>query len=375
MRRFSLFGLVFAGVLGGLVLLNSCAPSRPSRPSVQPPPPPRPLQPPPARVAEVRAVWVSNTDLLDWDTATAALARTGFNTMYVNFASGGAAFYPKSTVFPSLVNKDEIARGIQLARSRGVEVHAKLIVTFMFKTPPAFQQKMIQADRVMRGPDGKPILQAGKAWLCPSQTANLDLILAGTREMLSRYPVSGLQLDYIRFCEQPSCFCKSCRREFEKSLGKKLEKWPAAVQTGPLASQFLAWKQSVISHWMASIAAEARRTRPGTVISAAVFADLQNSREQKAQDWKLWIDRRDVDYVCTMTYTTNPADFEARIRAQQTATRRDRVVVGIGSWKFEKPADVATQIATVRRLGAPGFALFSYDDCAARNFLPNVAGR
>jgi uncharacterized lipoprotein YddW (UPF0748 family) len=336
----------------------------------------RPPQPPvPKRAAEVRAVWVSDTLILDWDKATAALARAGFNTMYVNFASGGVALYPKSAVLPSLGTDDRLAQGVPLARSRGLEVHAKLIATFMFRTSPAFQQKMIQADRVMRGPDGKPILQAGYAWLCPSQPANLDLATSAVREMLGRYPVNGLQLDYIRFCEQPCCYCGSCRAAFEKTLGKPVKKWPAEVAGGPLTGSFIAWKQSVISRWMATIAAEARRLRPGIVVSAAVFADLQRSREEKAQDWKLWIERRDVDYVCTMTYVTDPRDFETRVRNQQAVARRDRVVVGIGSWKFERPADINAQIATVRRLGAPGFALFSYDDFAARNFVPNVAAR
>jgi hypothetical protein len=32
-------------------------------------------------------------------------------------------------------------------------------------------------------------------------------------------------------------------------------------------------------------------------------------------------------------------------------------------------------VEVVRRYNAAGFAMFSYDDFAGRNFLPNVSGR
>ena len=111
---------------------------------------------------------------LDWNRATANLQRAGFNTIYANLASGGAAFYPNSHALPSIVggSPDSVARGIELAHRRGLAVHAKQIVTFMYKAPPAFQRQLVAANRVMRGPDGRPVLQSGYTWLCPSQEAN-----------------------------------------------------------------------------------------------------------------------------------------------------------------------------------------------------------
>lgn len=350
-----------------LLLLAGCAaPPAPSPPPISSP------QPPPTRPAEVRAVWVSDTTRLNWDTATAALQRAGFNTMFVNFASGGAAFYPNSAVLPSVVSRDEMARGISLARRRGIAVHAKFIASFMFKTPPAFQQHMIAANRVQRGPDGRPLLQNQQAWLCPSQPINRDLVTGAIRETLARYPVDGIQLDYIRFCEQPSCFCPHCRREFEQAVGSTIKRWPTDVTSGPFTTRFIEWKQRVISDWVCACSDEARRSRPGVLISAAVFADLARAREEKAQDWKLWLDRGWVDYVCTMTYTTPLADFEARVRNQLTVVPRSRLVVGIGSWKLRELSDIQAQVSVVRRHGAAGFAMFSYDDFAARNVLPPV---
>lgn len=319
----------------------------------QPPPPPpvKPVTPPvvkpvlpPALPVETRAVWVSDTTKLDWNTATRDLRAAGFNTMYVNLASAGAAFYGGGS-------NDPVARGIELAHQRGLAVHAKLVTLFMFKSPPEFQKKMIADGRVMRRPDGQALTQNGFAWLCPSHPANRQMLIALVRDIVSRYPVDGVQFDYLRYCEEPCCYCGRCPTDN-------------------------AGREQVIYSLLTDLAATARQTRPGVAISAAVFSDLDRAREEKAQDWQLWLQRGLVDYVCTMTYTPNNRDFEALVRQQRTwAGTARRLVVGIGSWKMKRLGEVNSQIAITRRLGAGGFALFSYDDVAARDFLPQITDR
>ena len=361
--------LVMIGCVAAFI--SSCAGPRP--PHVTKPPAPAP---PPARVAELRGMWVSDPTRLGWESATADLQRAGFNTMYVNLASGGAAFYPGSRALPSIVNasSDPVSKGIDLAHRRGLAVHAKQIVTFMYKAPADFQRQLVAADRVMRGPDLRPVLQTSYTWLCPSQPANRALIASSVSEMVTKYPVDGIQFDYIRFCEQPSCYCANCRREFERSVGVHFRHWPAPVLETAYAEKFSEWRKQVITNWVEELSAVARRVRPGIVVSAAVFPDLERARREKAQDWKLWLDRGYVDYVCTMTYTPDLRDFQTQVQKQQGwATQRNRVVVGIGSWKFEQMRDLAAQIMMTRQLRAPGFVLFSYDDAAARGFIPNLA--
>jgi uncharacterized lipoprotein YddW (UPF0748 family) len=315
------------------LLLAGCAQPRP-----RPRPVPPPAKPVAQRPGEIRAVWVSDTTRLDWDEATRQLQRAGFNTMYVNLASGGARF-----------TSDEVARGIALAHQRGIAVHAKIIVMFMFKAPPDFQRQLIRQNRVMRGPDGKPIIQNGFAWLCPSHPDNQTQMIAATREIVSRYPVDGVQFDYIRFCEEPSCYCSRCRHAAAK--------FPGA---------FNQWRMQLITDWARQLSAAARQARPGVKVSAAVFPVLERAKEEKAQDWRLWLERGYLDYVCTMNYTPDDREFEQRCRA----AGGNRVVVGIGSWKMKELSAVQAQIEFTRRLGSAGFALFSYDDAAARDFLP-----
>ena len=345
------------------------------RPPVKPVPvlPPRPVVKP--TITEVRAVWVSDTTKLDWDAATRELQRNGFNTMYVNFASAGAALYPASQVLPSVtgkLNSDPVAQGIELAHRRGIAVQAKMVVMFSFRSPTEFQHKLLKSDRVMRGADGKPIVQSNWFWICPSQPANRDAALAEVAEMVRRYPVDGVQFDYIRFNEEPSCFCKHCRSDFEHALGKPVKHWPADVLGGELTKRFNDWRQTVINDWARQLSVAARQARPGIKITAAVFPALERAREEKAQDWKLWLERGYVDAICPMNYTTDARDFEARCRSVLKFAPRDRVVMGLADWKFQRPDELRRQMDLCRQLGLAGFALFSYDDAAARHSLPAV---
>ena len=359
--------------IGVALLLNSCTFSHPEHVVETAPPPGR--QPLPGPTTESRGVWVSDPNKLDWDKATAALQRAGFNTMYVNFASGGAAFYPHSRVLPdvSTASADDWFRGIELAHRRGIRVYAKLISMFMFKSPLEFQHRYIRAGRVMLKPDGHPALQNGDTWLCPSQPVNRTQLEAEVREIITRYPFDGLQFDYIRFFEEPTCYCGNCRRAFETYTGSRARRWPEDVMGGPLTDRFYEWRRAMINDIVRDLTTEARSLRPGIALSAAVFQDLERGRQDRAQDWKLWLDRGWLDYVCTMTYTPDIREFETRVVKQQNWTGdRNKVVVGIGSYKFQQMSGLRSEIDLTRRLGAPGFVLFSWDDAVARNFLPDV---
>jgi len=330
MRRLTL--LLLAALVAGCV-----APPPPAKPT--PAPVVQPL--PPTLPAEVRAVWVSDTTKLDWDTATRDLRAAGFNTLYVNLASAGAAFYAPG-------GNDRVARGIALARQRGLAVHAKLVTLFAFKSPPEFQKKLTTTGRVMRRPNGQPVAQNGFVWICPTHPDNRQMLLHLVRDMVRRYPVDGLQFDYIRYCEEPSCYCGRCPTDN-------------------------AGRERVIDALLAELAGAARQARPGLVVSAAVFADLRRAREEKSQNWPGWLQRGWVDYVCTMTYTTEPRVFESLVRQQtQWAGGHRRIVAGIGSWKMRNTGEIRSFINLTRRSNVAGFALFSYDDLAARDLWPQL---
>ena len=47
---------------------------------------------------------------------------------------------------------------------------------------------------------------ATKDWLCPSHPENVAYELASIREIVERYPVNGIHLDYVRYPSSGFCF-------------------------------------------------------------------------------------------------------------------------------------------------------------------------
>ena len=167
---------------------------------------------------------------------------------------------------------------------------------------------------------------------------------AVVREMMERYPVAGLHLDYIRFSEQPSCYCSNCHRTFATSIGEHVASWPQSVISGPFSARYRYWRVQVINQWVQELSGIARAARPGSVVSAAVFSDLQRAKEEKSQDWKRWLERGSVDYVCPMNYTPDQQEFASLIEKQLQWASKDQLVVGIGSWKLDQMAELIGQI-------------------------------
>ena len=48
---------------------------------------------------------------------------------------------------------------------------------------------------------------------------------------------------------------------------------------------------------------DVKRTKPDVVVSCAVFADADESRALRMQDWRSWIQEGIVDFVVPMAYT------------------------------------------------------------------------
>ena len=65
------------------------------------------------------------------------------------------------------------------------------------------------------------------------------------------------------------------------------------------------------------------------MISAAVFKNFPRCRDEVGQDWRLWIDRGYLDFVCPMDYTGSDAEFESLVRGSRAI--RGSVCSSIGA--------------------------------------------
>jgi uncharacterized lipoprotein YddW (UPF0748 family) len=318
------------------------------------------------RADEFRAVWIhAAKGVKDWGWARSArhLRDMGFNAVIPNMLWAGLAYYPSKVVPVAPGGVDQIAECLAACEQYGIECHVWKVNYNLSTAPGAFVDRLRAEGRLGRHRDGSEL-----RWLCPSDPRNLALERDSMLEVVRRYAVHGIHFDYIRYPHQHACFCDGCRERFQRDADVKVAAWPADVSREPLKARFGDWRREQVTRLVREVATEARRIRPGVLVSAAVFSNWEAHRDTVGQDWKLWVEEGLLDFVCPMDYTTNP-DSLSRLVKRQVGWVDGRVPLypGIGAWRLDSAAALLDQIERARRLGADGFVCFHYNDLVFAN--------
>ncbi|MGQ9588873.1 MAG: glycoside hydrolase family 10 protein [Planctomycetota bacterium] len=330
------------------------------------------------RPGEFRAFWCHSAygpKGMDWDAAIRLLAESGFTAVIPNMLWAGVADYP-SRVLPVRdrvrAEGDPVARCLAACRKHGVEMHVWKVNWNLSGAPAEFVEKMRREGRLQRDRDGREV-----TWLCPSHPENFSLEVRSMLEVAERYLVDGLHFDYIRYPDEEKCTCDGCRKRFEDARGKKVAEWPRDVLPGGRdRGEYEEFRRAQISRLVRAVSEEARRTRPGIRVSAAVFSNWPRCRDSIGQDWVRWAEEGLLDFVCPMDYTASSGAFRARVRIQRDALRgRIPFYPGIGASAPGLPADVVIdQVRTAREEEAPGFVIFNFDGVVAERYA-GILGR
>lgn len=277
---------------------------------------------------------------------------------------------PRSATFRKY--DDQIEQCCAAAKKYGLEVHVWKVNFNLSTAPKDFASKLRREGRTQVSVRGKP-----SDWLCPSHPDNQKLELESMLEVVQKYPIDGLHLDYIRYPNAEHCYCDGCRRRFEAQSGQNIldRNWPQECYSGPRKEEYNQWRCRQITSLVAAISCRARRLRSSgpdrqsavrpLKISAAVYGSYPSCRESVAQDWPKWVEAGHLDFVCPMNYTADSAQFASLIKKQQKLLAgRAPLYVGIGAASSKSKltaAEVAGQIELARQLGAEGFVIFDFN--------------
>jgi uncharacterized lipoprotein YddW (UPF0748 family) len=210
-------------------------------------------------------------------------------------------------------------------------------------------------------------------------------------EMVEKYEIDGLNLDYIRYpasapanqgnyLETSWGYTPSARSQFKAMIDQER---PAASPPGksphkpltfpsddpkdltpasPLWPRWVAWRKSQVSSFVQSISAQAHAIRSNLLVSAVVFPSLNPIYAQKLQDYPLWAREGYIQALTPIGFSTVPAslkDQALRLRAQI----QDSVPVyaGIfGMYNRNHPVDLLRQIDAAHQAGVKGVVLFDW---------------
>lgn len=372
--------------------------------------PPAPLAAAPApAVAETRALWVlrgSLTTPAKIDRLVADAARAGFNTLFLQIRGRGDAYYASAleprgvAIAPKF---DPLGHAVAAARAAGLRVHVWFNVNLvaspnilptdrshivyahpewlmvprplaadLARIPPRDPRYLARlVDWTKKNAAGVEGLYASP--LTPDAARHVEAVV---RDIVTRYPVAGVHLDYIRYPSPLFDHSQTALAGFRDSLQREIppadrQRLDARLRQDPLAyadaypERWVAYRRLRLADLVARVRGAVLHARPGTLVTAAVIPDAREAYEHKLQDWPDWARRGLIDAFCPMTYTTSLQTFNRQVAAAREAAAPRPVWAGIGAYRLTAGQTV-DHIAAAREAGAAGIVLFSYDSLAGQ---------
>jgi uncharacterized lipoprotein YddW (UPF0748 family) len=341
----------------------------------------------PSAQPEIRAMWLDRGTIVrarsrqGLERIFDRLAAAGINTVFFETVNAGYPIYPSRIApqqNPQTRGWDPLADAVELAHDRGIELHA-WVWTFaagnrahntLLNLPADHPGPVISAHRDWANYDNTGSMippGQGKPFLDPANPEVRRYLLSLFDEIITRYDVDGLQLDYIRYpFQDPGAgrtygYGLAARQQFQRLAGVD------PITLTPNSPQWQRWTQfrtEQINSFVADTARLLRQRRDDLILSTAVFALSEHERVQKIQqNWEVWAQRGDVDLIVTMSYAMDTTSF-LRLASPWLSHRDLGSALVLPSIRLLNLSEAATvdQIQALRDLPAGGYSLFAVEN-------------
>jgi uncharacterized lipoprotein YddW (UPF0748 family) len=356
--------------------------SRVAKGAPAPPAEKKGASPPTWPQGEIRAMWVTRWDFkteADVRKIVAGCAALGLNVVVFQVRGQADAFY-RSNLEPwgeelegprdrgGDPGFDPLAVAIDEAHARGLALvaWANVLPGWKGASPPSSRKHLVHAH-----PDWFLTDQAGRrktlvtdryALVNPCRPEVRAHIAAVLSDIGTRYPIDGLQIDYIRFLDRDLSkgedvpYDPATIRLFRKEAG-------AAPKDAPDAWD--GFRRQAVDRLVAEIAAAARAARPGLRLSVAAIRDASHARAHLFQDAADWKRRGWVEDVYPMNYERDLGRFRDLSSGWTESCGGPSTVMGIGVHLLPGAADLQDQVRALRTGPGPrpaGYCLFALSE-------------
>lgn len=320
-----------------------------------------------------KAVWSSPTaDYADGPDAVGPmvdrLAQAGFDLMIpvVKGGDGYVSYHSKiAKIRPSFADWDPLAVLVQKAKTAGIKVHPWMCV---FRENE--HSTLIQKDRSLG-----MVTREGQLtpWACPAAEEVRAFELSLYEEVMDRYAVDGVHMDYIRYDSEDVCFCPRCRSGFKAETGVD----PIGIGKGsefnvfgergrnrkhPAWAEWIEWRAGWITQFVEELSRSTKAR--GKELSAAVLMDYPECIVYQGQDWGDWGERGLVDFMMPMTYTNSTLMVRKRTRNHVAQVKGGCAVwEGLGKGSSRSTLSTEALVEQTRAAleeGAEGMVVFSH---------------
>jgi uncharacterized lipoprotein YddW (UPF0748 family) len=342
----------------------------------------------------VRAIWIVRDAL----TSRAGIrkivndaAEGGITDLLVQVRGRGDAYFPsrQAPVAPLLQaawrnegDFDPLALIIEQAHARGLRVHAWLNVYLVWSngTPPPGHVLTQHPEWVAVNASGigmdafslRKMLASGTegVFLEPGNCDVVRHFLGIVGEILTRYDVDGIHLDYVRYPRMNVGYSDAMRAGFQRKTGidpidldarrERYEREMGPEQVAELDRKWHQFKADQVTALVRNVRAMMTSRRPDAVLTAAVRPDPDEALYVFGQDWVRWVNQGWVDAVAPMMYSASTGTVTRQVIEAARRVPPDRIWAGIAIYN-QSVGDAVAKIRDVRARGVDGLAIYSYN--------------
>ncbi|MHB8841324.1 MAG: discoidin domain-containing protein [Candidatus Aquicultor sp.] len=230
---------------------------------------------------------------IDWSGHLNDLKNKGVTDYYVDTGNMGASRFGSTLVSNDSTYVDKVVAG----KPSGMRLHL-WHQNFYIDSGSSSYSTLQSKDAFVRDAAGTP----NAHFIDPANDYAMNLDKQVTMEMLTKYAgrVDGYHFDYIRYPGNDTGYTAAARAKFQAKYGT-VANWPSDVRPGGSRyGQFVDFKTSLVTAHVADVSAAIRAKYPNIQISAAVFPDINNCRNNISQDWPTW--KSYINVFVNMTY-------------------------------------------------------------------------
>lgn len=347
-----------------------------------------------AHSAQAKALWVVRTSLLSSASIDQMVSRTadaGFDNLFVQVCGRADAYFP-SRVYPPAENCrelldsgfDPLAYVIQKAHARGIKVHAWVNALLVWSNgrPPEDPGHVLNRhpEWMMTDRSGGSLARYSQplfkklgitgVFLSPAKQEATAMLEEFILDLVSRYPVDGIHLDYIRYPMETVDFSPEARKGFQDIAGvdpRSLFQEADRIKThngedayNRLLEEWTAFRAEIITAFLARVAEKLNKLKPQLVRSAAVKPEIVSAFRLYGQDWPGWVRKGYLDMVLPMAYSTRPDVVYSQISQACEAVGRGKVWAGLRAYDVPV-SEIIERVRKITPLQPGGYCFFSYD--------------
>jgi len=313
-----------------------------------------------------------------------------FNHLMIQVRGRGEAFYnsefvPRSSVlFNDLF--DPLEYVLKKAHQNNIQIHAWVNMYILWSSvePPEAENHLyyIHPDWIDQKGNNEGKFNQNKNtletsndgegyYLAPNHQAVAPYLLNVLREIVEKYEIDGLHLDYIRYKDYEFGGNAFALNNYQKQTEDNAPIFLSAESTVEekgkhSASRSLKWnnyRRNAVTELVKKAKEMAMTIRPNCILSAAVKPNLYIARDRFFQEWDVWLASGYLDWVIPMNYTPSFRNFAANIDLiyeNFPPKYRERIIMGISTYN-QSSSEAVNKINYSKLKQFPGVSIFSYN--------------